>query len=653
MAIAVVADYAFGFVVWGRGLKKLGLDVRSMAASLISALHRSLTTMLTASDADWLRSLVWERSAPTDLVQAAASGDPVRFGRAWRARLRDLCLRRGAPRDLQTAWSCPRDRQDDFGRAVATIGLRGTSRRAQRSAIKSATTWAARVQPLVKMLATADRTEAFSPLELLAGFELLATASATLPHKLWWPLFRHMLSASLSDASLSHADASESIDETLLRTGELPWCAGVLFADLAGAADLRKQGRRALRKELAARTDSDGTPHGEITARLPLWLAPLVRALLWSESFGAELWSHEEGQLLSDTCERSIALCRADGRLALTNGLALDPLPVFAAAAELFHWTPANPTLTCLRSLQRRAAGEHSKTTPQRVALSVMPSNQSDWSRFAVLRSDWSAAADTVAITHHQAVPQLDVALSGEPMLHGLWDLRLRIGDAQIELAEEWSCVCWESDPDADYIELQMAGPGRLRVERLILLSRAEKMLMLADSISGVKGERINYCMRLPLAAGVTATAETASRSVRLQGPRLKARLFPLALPQDRVHSTPHQCTVDDAGVTLEQVAEGHGLFAPLVIEWHPERRNKPADWRQLTVTEDLQILRPDVASGHRLRVGGAQWLFYRSLKSTGQSRSVLGHHTFNETVIARFDANGDVDPLLMIEGDA
>ena len=38
------------------------------------------------------------------------------------------------------------------------------------------------------------------------------------------------------------------------------------------------------------------------------------------------------------------------------------------------------------------------------------------------------------------------------------------------------------------------------------------------------------------------------------------------------------------------------------------------------------------------------------ALKKTGLSRACLGHHTFNETVIAKFDANGDVEPILMVE---
>ena len=153
-----------------------------------------------------------------------------------------------------------------------------------------------------------------------------------------------------------------------------------------------------------------------------------------------------------------------------------------AADPLLGHWSwsgrQANTCKPFNARRRRQAAARRSRPT-----IATMPSNQSDWAKFALLRSDWSVEADSVAITHHQPLPQLDVTALGRSLIHGDWGLKLKIGDAIIELAEEWSCVCWQSDPDADYIELQMAGPGKLRVERLVLLSRKERFLIIADAI--------------------------------------------------------------------------------------------------------------------------------------------------------------------------
>lgn len=600
------------------------------------------------SDADFLQCLSWNRSAPAELVAGAATGDPARFLRAWRARVKSLRTNASPPKTLQAAWSQTSGVDERWDRVLAPFRpLKSTKKR--RPTIHPKASWSDRITPLVQYLID-PVTEMDSPAHRVCGLELLATSAAALSPDALWPLFRRVLTAVLQHAPAVDT-TGQAPDEALLCNGEIPFCAGLLFIDLQGAPESMRRGQKVLKKDLPARTDNDGTVHAEITTRLPLWLASLLRCTAWADAFEAELWNADERGLVNDVCERTLALCRADGRLALTNGLAMDPLPVLTAAAELFDWPSGNPSLACLMSLHRHASGQKPSRTSRAGGALVMPSNQSDWARFALLRSDWSATADSVAVTHHAALPQLDVTIGGEALLHGPWDLQLRIGDAQIELADEWSCVCWETDPEADYVELQMCGPGKLRVERMILLSRTDRFLLLADSVSGVKNERIELTSQLPLVGGLTATAETATRQWQLRGPRSRVRMIPLGLPADRVHSTPHACTVADGMIRLQHLAEGRGLLAPLVFDWHPERRNAAVDWKPLTVTEEGKILRSDQAAGYRLRVGAAQWLFYRSLQSTGQSRAVLGHHTFNETVIARFDKAGDVEPLLMIEG--
>ena len=372
--------------------------------------------------------------------------------------------------------------------------------------------------------------------------------------------------------------------------------------------------------------------------------------------------------------DRAILLCRPDGRAALTNGLRLDSLPVLAVAADLFGLGLVGSTGEYLRAVQRAVAGKPPRRVRSEIA--TMPSNQSDWARFALLRSDWSVEADSVAITHHQPLPQLDVTALGRSLIHGDWNFKLKLGDAEVELAEEWSCVCWQSDPDADFIELQMAGPGKLRVERLVMLSRKERFLVVADSISGVPlmemshrtraagatanggpkksqespRQRIEYESRLSLCDGMIGSCEGTTREGRITGHRMKARVFPLGIPQDRVLSTPHELSIVGNQIVLKHVAEGEGLFAPLVFVWHPERTRVDAMWRTLTVTEDGKVVGPDVAVGYRLKLGDYQLMISRGLKKSGYPRACLGHHTFNETVVATFDANGDVEPILLVE---
>lgn len=154
----------------------------------------------------------------------------------------------------------------------------------------------------------------------------------------------------------------------------------------------------------------------------------------------------------------------------------------------------------------------------------------------------------------------------------------------------------------------------------------------------------------MSLCEGMVGLCEGTTREGRITGHRLKARIFPLGIPQDRVNSTPHSLTVEGTQIVLKHVTEGEGLFAPLVFVWHPERTRVDAAWRTLTVTENGRVVGPDAAVGYRLKLGNFQLLISRSLRKSGYSRACLGHHTFNETVIASFDANGNVEPILMVE---
>ena len=153
----------------------------------------------------------------------------------------------------------------------------------------------------------------------------------------------------------------------------------------------------------------------------------------------------------------------------------------------------------------------------------------------------------------------------------------------------------------------------------------------------------------LPLAAGVTAEDNRWTRELTLRAGKLKGRVCPLGLPQERIENADGTLRVEDERLVLEQTGSG-GLHMPLVIDWSPQRQREPAVWQKLTVAEDGLRLPPHIACGQRLRIGKHQWLFYRSLQAGQTGRTVLGHHTPHETVIAEFTSQGEVEPIVMVE---
>jgi hypothetical protein len=183
------------------------------------------------------------------------------------------------------------------------------------------------------------------------------------------------------------------------------------------------------------------------------------------------------------------------------------------------------------------------------------------------------------------------------------------------------------------------------------LLTRADDLLFLADVVIADDEARIEYSSRLPLAPDVTATADTRTRSCSLATKSGSARAFPLGLPCERIAGAAGRFAASNGLLELRHSARG-GLFAPIVVDWNPDRLRSTAVWRPLTVAQNGVILPARSAAGYRLQIGAAQWLVYRSLSRIPEPRTVLGHHTLYETVIGRF-AHGSVDPIVSVEQSA
>ncbi|HEY4263323.1 MAG TPA: hypothetical protein VGM98_24385 [Schlesneria sp.] len=608
-----------------------------------------------ASDAEFLKAIEWERGANPSLKAAASIGDVKAFIAACQQYLRQRKGDAATGYNASILWSHAAfpDEAELVPLLEEAMGVAKPTKSQRRPAVKATRTFAQRVASLIYALTGEPQNvqtdnAAFA---LVASLELLACTDIKLRHQQFWRLWRHSLLSAvrLIRALPEEVDPTIPADVNLMERGEVPFLAGLVFEGIAGASLTMKAGKKELGSDLIGNTDTDGTPHADLVERLPLWLAPLVRATCIGRAFDLRVWNRDQEERLQSVVERSIPLCRPDGRAALSNGLKLQPLPVLNAAAEVCGLPEIGPVGSYLRSVKRAISGKPPARTRADGVLS-MPSNQSDFARLALLRSDWTVQADSVAIAHHRHFPQVDVTASGRPLIHGDWTIKLTIGGVPVELAEEWSCVCWQSDPDADYIELQMLGPGKLRVERIVMLSRAERFLLMADSVSGVPNQRIEYQSELPLSDDIQPRPDTATREVQLAAKGFRARAFPLAVAQDRVQSTPHNFAGADGKLTLTQVAQGEGLFAPLILDWGVSRSRGNAQWRTLTVTEDGRVIGPDIAAGHRLKIDDLQLLIFRSLKDTGESRAILGHHTWNETVVGRVNKKGDVDPFLMVE---
>jgi hypothetical protein len=286
----------------------------------------------------------------------------------------------------------------------------------------------------------------------------------------------------------------------------------------------------------------------------------------------------------------------------------------------------------------------------------------SEWAAVAVLRGDWSRMSERLTVLYPNQSVDLELTVGNQVLWSGAWQWEIRRDGETVSPVSSWQATCWVSDEDGDYLELDIALSGGLRLQRHILLTRKDRFLLLADAVLGERSGKIEYQTVLPMSPGVgfqggdetregfltRGRAEPGEDGSATARPRL-ATVLPLALPEWRCDERVGELKATERGLELHQAIEGRRLFAPLFFDLDRGRFRKRLTWRQVTVAESLEIQPPDVAVGYRVAIGDRQWLVYRSL-ATPANRTLLGHNLATETLFARFDRKGQVESIIEIE---
>jgi hypothetical protein len=624
------------------------------------------------SDAEILAGVTWKRGTSPQLVQAARKGNIEAF-----------------IAELATGWKQPDELFDPTCRSLWTYPAINPSAREQTLAAilsgKETPTKPKRASAKSKSLEVSDplhgwwtefQPDGLTPWEYLALLEVLPNRIARLPVPTGFAIWRLLLQISCDQNQLLALDdkkpvreeelerygfqADPYLDLALFRNCELPWLSGVIFSQVKGSEKLRQYGAELLEHELVERTDDNGTPHAALLPRWSMWLAIYTRFIVTANRLGFESWDDDAAELYRTAVEKTAPLIQPDGRFAFSRVTMENSRPFIEEVLRTTGWSDAEAALQSLLTFPRKSAKATAKSksaepptklSSRRAPLEIClaPVNQSDEAAWAVMRTHWGAHADRVVIDHDQPAQNLELTIQGHRILEGEWRSTLVINEKVIPIQGDWSCVCWQSDPDGDYLELQLTLPGVARIERQVLISRTRQFCILAESFAEMPDGEFSYQSRFPICTGVAGTTNAQTREILLEaGPgSVPVRCFPLALPDRHVFSTPGKFGAD---LSCTTTVKGTGWYNPVLFDWSPACRTAPAEWKALTVAEDRTAVKPGVASGYRLKLGSHQWLLYRSLIRTDEARSVLGHQTRYETVIGSVEANGDITPLMLVE---
>lgn len=481
-------------------------------------------------------------------------------------------------------------------------------------------------------------------LESLAWAHSLAALAADCRPERWWELFCHI--CQLARTPRKTAVGPDLLVDQLLGA-ELPLVLEYQFEALAPLRRLGEAARGVLRNGIVNLTDGDGLLAGDQLHRMPALLACWTRCAAVSHRMGKAPWNRSVQSQYAALVRESLRMTGPDGRWLLgtdtaqwSHGMLHSALSL--AAGKVLSRVARLVLPRMARDVPSRPAGRESQRLPA-------PSNCSEWAGVAVMRASWSKSAPALVACFPGNRLDLTLCDGAGVLLSGTWDAQLQLDGRALGATSAWTQTCWHSNRHVDYLELLLQLDRGVKLERHLVLARDDGFLLLLDVVISRKHGRIEYEGRLPLGPSVDLHPAARTHEAFLADRRRRAVLLPLALPEWRGADSPGLLQRHERAALLRQHGEGRALAAALFVLLDRRCQCRSVTWRQLTVAENLRPVRPDTSVGYRVQTARQQWLIYRSLARPG-NRSVLGHNLISETLVARFGADGKVEPLIEIE---
>lgn len=472
--------------------------------------------------------------------------------------------------------------------------------------------------------------------ECLAWSAALPALAEHVGEETWWQLCNRLLAIAAAESRRDDLLAGQMLG------GELPAVLAYAFPELAVARSLVDVSRRTLDQVSASILEGEAIVHGSRLDALRPLLACWTRWRIVSQELDEPLWTDAAPRLYARLVEHAVRLSRPDG-------------------TQVFSSPEAPPwdrrlVKTALRvadnsKAKRIARLVHSGTDAAKAKRRLPAASFCvETAGVAVLRADWRPRSPQLAVNFSGPRLVTELSLGKRCVWSGAAEIDIRVDGYPLVPRQPWEQVCWESDRDVDYLELEQALSEDIRIERHLVLVRRAGVLLVADAVLGRLPRKIEYRATLPLGDHAQFHAADETREgILAQEKRALARVLPLALPEWRAGPSNGALESSAAGLVLTQSVVGRSLFAPLFVDLQPRRLAREFTWRQLTVGEDRQVVPRDAAVGYRVQIGRAQWLIYRSLSEPAM-RTVLGKNLNSEFLIGRFNPTGKVKTLLEIE---
>ncbi|MEC9092180.1 MAG: hypothetical protein VX438_05705 [Planctomycetota bacterium] len=424
--------------------------------------------------------------------------------------------------------------------------------------------------------------------------------------------------------------------------GEIPLTAGLRFPGLVESKQCMDAARINLASAIKEILDGDGLPSAKYLEQSKLLMACWTRCLLLCDLAGKECLDVDAQVQLELFFRQMIRLMRKDGTLVFSNdknhmreliqvaiGCCQDEDDINIAAAVFPRKKNGKTTKPILSSLPE-------------------PSVNSEWGEIAVLQTGWLPKLPKLTVSYRQRKLIAELS-SGDVLLSGEIKNEFSFDNQNVSQSADWEVVCWHSDPDGDFLELECQLENGTKWQKHFLLAREDRFLLVGDVLLETNAGTIDYSSRWPLfrETGFGAAKETNEMFLTRKA-KTVAGVLPIALPEWRVERHGSSMMVSDSQLNYQARTEGRNLYFPYFIDLNPRRCRKPLTWRQLTVADQRDVLPSSKAAAFRVHVGNQQWLIYRSLDKTA-SRTAFGQNLAVEFYVGTFEPDGTCQEIISV----
>jgi hypothetical protein len=580
--------------------------------------------------AHWLdgtQSDTWHPSAPADVVEAYTEADGQEGWEAWTDY---LDVRRGRPSlgkllpsgEEALLWAMPTALvESETAELLRQLGRSESfeKRQKRRRWADVAADWLDAAS-----IATASPAHAY---ECLAWAYALTRLPNCVGENLWWKLINHFTTMA---REARQVDVCRDPLVWQMLAGELPLALSYLIPEIRACHDHSLSAWSTIVTGLNELVDVDGIPKTSLTLTLPALVASWTRSRAVAERLGSDTWQEPASR------RYELALLSLARLHTVDAGL--------WNACEQFELE--KPTRRLMRQL---ASGKLARRKTIDGTLLPSPAMHSEEFKLGVLRSTWISKAPRLTVSYSDHVAQFELTTAGEILCSGPWHLEVSFNDELRTVCGNWETVCWHSDQDVDFLEIEASLGEGLRVQRQLVLAREDEILLVADAVLSDRPGRIECRASLPVCTHIGFHGAEQTREGHLVGHKTRALVLPLGLPEWRSDSRRGSLEMTSTGLTLRQLHEGRAAYIPLLIDLNAKRTKQGCTWRQLTLAERCGVTPGDVAVGYRAQVDKTNWLIYRSLAEMG-IRSLLGQQVKSEFLFGRMKSDGGCVRLLEVE---